>query len=216
MQLTLWPGGWGEASWLCFDQQHCSFCRECGSLFDNFFVLLKSILQRWFSTFNTSLLVQGISLHDVNVLSPQRDKYDFRGPISTIWIFHLYLKLKLKSLSFKNTRMSEFRPRSKSQHCGLQALLGKNRGFLNHSHLLHCKSYYLPELVMHCVASSKTTICIIMVSPHWRCIAANILSFLPCQAPQSSSYLKFLKVRWEPCLLPRSSGIFKRRSLHAG
>ena len=118
MQLTLWPGGWG-ASWLCFDQQHCSFCRECGLLFDNFLVLLKSILQRWFSTFNTSLLVQGISLHDVNVLSPQRDKYDFRGPISTIWIFHLYFKLKLKSLSFKNTRMSEFRPRSKSQHCGL-------------------------------------------------------------------------------------------------
>ena len=119
MQLTLWLRGWGEASWLCFGQQHCSFCRECGLLFDNFLVLLKSILQRWFSTFNTSLLVQGISLHDVNVLSPQRDKYDFRGPISTIWIFHLYFKLKLKSLSFKNTRMSEFRPRSKSQHCGL-------------------------------------------------------------------------------------------------
>ena len=56
MRLTLWPGGWG-ASWLCFDQQHCSFCRECGLLFDNFFVLLKSILQRWFSTFNTSILV---------------------------------------------------------------------------------------------------------------------------------------------------------------
>ena len=83
MQLTLWPGGWG-ASWHCFDQQHCSFCRECGLLFDNFLVLLKSILQRWFSTFNTSLLVQGISLHDVNVLSSERNKYDFRGPISTI------------------------------------------------------------------------------------------------------------------------------------
>ena len=102
MQLTLWPGGWGEASWLCFDQQHCSFCRECWLFFDNFFVLLKSILQRWFSTFNTSLLVQGISLHDVNVLSSERNKYDFRGPISTIWIFHLYLKLKSKSLPFKN------------------------------------------------------------------------------------------------------------------
>ena len=87
---------------------------------DCFLITSLYFWNRFFNVgFQPAILVQGISLHDVNVLSSERNKYDFRGPISTIWIFHLYFKLKLKSLSFKNTRMSEFRPRSKSQHCGL-------------------------------------------------------------------------------------------------